>query len=453
MNKLHIDSIMHIFSSGSSRSIMLKKNIVGSLLAKGISILISLVLVPMTLGYVTPEIYGVWLTLSSIIHWLSFFDIGFTQGLKNKLAEALAIGDYKRGRSLVSTTYAMMLAIFLPTCLILSLCVPFIDWPKLLNVDDTFNSEIIKTLYILICAFCLHMIVGVLSAVIKAYQKEALSSAFLVIGNFLSLIVVYLLTLYTESSLYLLACSISFLPIIVLIIAGCYLYNSSFKHVKPSVKFVEKRYVGELFNLGYRFFLIQIQYVVLFQTTNFIISNLSGPEDVTTYNIAYKYLNVAMMIFSIILAPLWPAFTDAYAKQDYTWMKGIYTKMTKIYFLVSLSILVLVAMSPFVYSLWIGDKVSMPFVMTATVAIYMIVNMWDSLQVNVINGIGKLKIQIYVTLAGLILHLPVSYLLGSYIGCYGVIVSMILITSMYSVFMTLQAHKLLNGTASGIWIE
>ena len=453
MNKLYVDSIMHIFSSGSSRSIMLKKNIVGSLLAKGVSILISLILVPMTLGYVTPETYGIWLTLSSIIHWLTFFDIGFTQGLKNKLAEALALGDYKKGKSLVSTTYLMMFVIFVPLGLLLCAFVPLLDWTEILNVDSSYHKVIIKTLYVLIWAFCLQMIVNVLSTVVMAHQKVALSSAFLVIGNLLSLIAVYLLTLYFESSLYLLACSISFIPIIVLLVAGVYLYRGPFKKVSPTLNSFDRTYIKELLGLGYRFFIIQIQYIVLFQATNFIISNISGPEDVTTYNIAYKYLNVAMMVFSIILAPLWPAFTDAYAKKDYTWMKGIYTKMTKIYFLVSLSILVLVAMSPFVYSLWIGDKVSMPFVMTATVAIYMIVNMWDSLQVNVINGIGKLKIQIYVTMAGLILHLPVSYLLGSYIGCYGVIVSMILITSIYSVFMTLQAHKLLNGTASGIWIE
>lgn len=445
--------LLKFFSSGSSRSVMLKRNIAGSIIARGISIAISLVLVPMTLGYVTPEIYGIWLTLSSIMHWLTFFDIGFTQGLKNKLAEALAFEDYERGKSLVSTTYMMMFFIFVPLGLLLCVCVPLLNWTDILNVDASYHREITKTLYILIWAFCLQMIANVLSAVVMAHQKVALSSAFLVIGNCLSLVALYILTLYFDSSLYLLAGSISFLPIVVLVIAGSFLYRGAFKKVRPSFKSCDKRYVRELFRLGYRFFFIQIQYIVLFQATNFIISNISGPEDVTTYNIAYKYLNVAVMVFSIILAPLWPAFTDAYVKKDYSWMKGIYKKMTKIYCIVSLSILILVAISPFVYEIWIGEKVSMPLLMTIVVGTYMIVNMWDSLQVNIINGIGKLKIQIYVTTVGLILHLPISYLLGHYIGCYGVLSSMIFITAMYSIVMTIQSHKLINDSALGVWSE
>lgn len=445
--------VVHSFSSGSKRSVMLKRNIAGSLLAKGISIVISLVLVPMTLGYVTPEIYGVWLTLSSIVHWLTFFDIGFTQGLKNKLAEALAMGDYKKGKSLVSTTYIMMFVIFVPLGFLLCLCVPFVNWINVLNVEGEYSEEITRTLYILIGAFCLQMIANVLTTVIMAHQQVALSSAFLLIGNLLSLAAVYLLTLLSDSSLFLLACSISFLPIVVLLIAGLFLYNGPFRLIKPSFKSFNKKYIKELFNLGYRFFLIQIQYIVLFQATNFIISNLSGPEDVTTYNIAYKYLNVAMMVFSIILTPLWPAFTDAYAKNDFSWMRRIYSKMIRVFFFISLSILILVAISPFVYHFWIGGKVIMPITMTVIVAVYMIINMWDSLQVNIINGIGKLKIQMYVTAAGLILHLPLSYWLGCYTGCYGVLFSMILITIMYSFVMTIQARKLLNRKATGIWLK
>lgn len=61
------------FFKGNERSVTVKKNILGSLAVKGFSILISLMLVPMTLGYVNSELYGIWLMLSSIIVWLSFF--------------------------------------------------------------------------------------------------------------------------------------------------------------------------------------------------------------------------------------------------------------------------------------------------------------------------------------------------------------------------------------------
>ena len=123
-------------------------------------------LVPMTLGYVSSELYGIWLTLSSIMVWLGFFDVGFTLGLKNKLAEAIALQDWKRGKALVSTTYFMMVLIFVPLCIVLVLLIPYVNWAVFLNVNPAYNDEIIRALYVLAACFCLQMIVHVLTAVI-----------------------------------------------------------------------------------------------------------------------------------------------------------------------------------------------------------------------------------------------------------------------------------------------
>ena len=444
--------IKHFFS-GNQRSVTVKKNIIGSLLIKGCSIIISLMLVPMTLGYVSSELYGIWLTLSSIMLWLNFFDVGFTLGLKNKLAEAIALGDWNRGKSLVSTTYFMMTVIFVPLCLLLELLIPHIDWATFLNVNSIYNDEIIRTLYVLAGCFCLQMIVNVLTAVVSAYQKTALSSAFPVIGNFLSLIAIFLLTKFCPPSLVVLAIAISVMPIVVLFIASIFLFSKKFKAVCPSIKSIDRVYIKDLFGLGAKFFLIQIQVVILYQCTNILISNVSGPDEVTSYNIAYKYLGIAMMIYSIILTPLWPAFTDAYAKKDFMWMKAIYKKMSKVFILSALIMVIMVLCSSIVYHLWIGDKANIPLVMTICVAIYMIIHSWDSLQVQLINGIGAIKLQTYVTLIGLILHIPLSLYLGKHIGAVGVVCSMIFINVLYTCFFTLQVMKLLNQKAKGVRIQ
>ena len=100
------------FTEGHERSIKAKKNILASFLIKGCSIGISLLLVPLTINYVNSSRYGIWLTLSSIVAWLSFFDIGLSQGLRNKFAEARAKNDDSIAQVYVSTTYAL-LALFL----------------------------------------------------------------------------------------------------------------------------------------------------------------------------------------------------------------------------------------------------------------------------------------------------------------------------------------------------
>lgn len=409
-------------------------------------------LVPMTLGYVSSELYGIWLTLSSIMVWLGFFDVGFTLGLKNKLAEAIALDNWERGKALVSTTYFMMLLIFVPLCFILMICIPYVNWAGFLNVNAVYNVEITKVLYVLVACFCLQMIVNVITAIIAAYQKVALSSAFPVIGNILSLIVIYAMTKLCPPSLVNLAYAISLMPILVLIIASIVLFHKKFRLVSPSIHCIEKKYIKDLWGLGFKFFFIQIQVVVLYQCTNILISNVAGPNDVTAYNIAYKYLSAAMMVYTIILSPLWPAFTDAYTKKDFTWMRNIYKKMTYVFGISVIVMVTMVIVSPFVYKIWIGGKAAIPYVMTLAVAFYMIVNSWDALQVQLINGIGTIKLQTYVTIIGLVSHIPLSLFLGSYIGAIGVVCSMIIVNSIYSLFFTIQIHKILNQTAKGIWI-
>src|SRR4029079_7746068 len=71
---------------GHERSARAKKNILASILIKGLSISVSLILVPLTIDYLNPSRYGIWLTLSSIVGWFVFFNVGLTQGLRNRFA-------------------------------------------------------------------------------------------------------------------------------------------------------------------------------------------------------------------------------------------------------------------------------------------------------------------------------------------------------------------------------
>lgn len=443
--------LKNLLSKGNTRSLTVKKNILGSLFIKGISIIVSMMLVPMTLGYVSSEIYGIWLTLSSVMVWMSFFDVGFTLGLKNRLAEAIARQDWEDGKALVSTTYFMMLVVFMPILIIGELLIPYIDWPVFLNVSSIYNQEIIDSIRVMLACFCAHMIVGVLTSVISAFQKVALSSLFPVIGNVLSLGAVFLCRLTCPPSLVILAVVISLMPIVVVSIASIYLYYTRFNLVSPSLKYVKQEKIKGLFNLGAKFFLIQIQSVILYQTTNILISNVAGPSEVTVYNIAYKYLGVAMMVFNIILGPLWPAFTDAYVKRDYAWMNFTYKKMQRAYLVSIIVLSLMVVFSQFVYSLWIGDLEIIPWSMTIIVAFYMALHNWDQLQVYLINGIGAIKLQTFVTMFGLISHVPMSLFFGHYFGAIGVTMSMIVVNIVYASFFTTQIRRLIANTATGIW--
>lgn len=440
-----------ILTSGTSRTATVKKNIIASFGIKGISMFVSFALVPLTIGYVSSELYGVWLTLSSILTWLCFLDIGFSQGLKNKLTEAIAHDDWEKGKALVSTTYFMMVLIFVPVCLVLEAVIPLVDWCQLLNVSAQYSNEIVRTMHILIAMACLQMVVNVLISVVAAFQQVALSNTFIPIGNLISLVIIYILTKTCPPSLIALAFSLAAMPILVTIIASVVLFCGKFKRVAPSFSTVKRSYVKELFGLGYKFFIINIQVVVLYQSTNILISNVSSPNEVTSYNIAYKLLSVAMMVYNIITAPLWPAYTDAYAREDYEWMKNMRRRMQKLACLSSIVCILIVCASPLIYSVWIGDKVYVPFMMSVLVCAYVIAYCWQILSATMLAGMGKMLLHTYVAICGMTIHIPFSFFLSRYYGPYGVLISMIIINVVYASIYHIQVSKLLYRTAIGVF--
>lgn len=441
------------FFHGDERSVAVKKNIVYSVIIRVVSIVVSFLIVPVTIGYVSAELYGVWLTLSSIMTWVSFMDIGFTQGLKNRLTEAIAVEDWDRGKELVSTTYFMMLIIFIPVSILLMLLVPFIDWCGLLNVNGIYSDEVIKVMVVVLGFACLQMIVNVIVSVVAAFQKVALSNSFSVIGNILSFFVIIALTKTCPPSLFYLSITFCSLPVLVTILASLYFFNYSFNRVAPSFSRIRTGLIRDLFGLGYKFFVINIQVLVLYQSTNVLLSYVSSPLEVTSYNLAYRYLNLAMMMFTIITAPLWPAYTDAYAKGDYEWMINTRNKMQKVFLWSVLLAFVMIAISPWFYKLWVGDKAEVPFTMTVVVAFYVMAYCWMNLNGTLIVGMGKLKIQTILCVGGMLLHIPMSLILSLFLGPYGVLLSLTAITLFYAIVVNIQVDRLLHNTAVGLWNE
>ena len=120
-------------------------------------------------------------------------------------------------------------------------------------------------------------------------------------------------------------------------------------------------------------------------------------------------------------------------------------------FLFILGCVVLVVLSQPIYHIWIGDKVEIPNLMTILVALYVIAYSWMSLNGTIISALGKLQLNLYMSIVVMIVHIPLSLFLGKYIGAYGVVLSLFLFNLMYAIIGNIQANKILNNNATGIW--
>src|SRR5665647_416367 len=142
MNQVNIIQFFkNFFAQGNERTLRAKKNILISFICKVASILISFLIVPLTLGYVGKIEYGIWMTISSIITWFAFFDIGLGNGLRNKLAEALALNDKKTANIYISSVFVLIIAISSLMLITFFLIANFISWNTVLNTNIVTNKE------------------------------------------------------------------------------------------------------------------------------------------------------------------------------------------------------------------------------------------------------------------------------------------------------------------------
>jgi O-antigen/teichoic acid export membrane protein len=443
--------IKNLINKGHSRSINAKKNILLSFLIKGCNIAIGLMLVPLTIHYVNPIQYGIWLTLSSIIGWFGFFDIGLGNGLRNKFAEALAKDEHQKARIYVSTTYAILIFI-IAIALILFLCInPFLNWSRILNAPATMARDLSMLAIVVFVSFSIQFVLQLISTVLIADQKPAKASLFNFFGSLFSLTIIFILTRTTTGNLFYLGLGLAFTPVFVLSASSLWFYSHQYKRYAPSFKYVNLKYARDLMSLGVKFFILQVAVIVLYETSNIIISQLFGPGQVTPYNIAYKYFGIISMVFGIVMTPFWSAFTEAWVKKDFVWIKSIMRKLNMLSGFLIIVILLMLAVSNFAFKLWVGKMVTVPISISIVLAAYFIIYVRNAIYIYFLNGIGKIKLQLYSGVIGMIINIPMAIFLGKRLGVAGVILSCTILNGINMIWTVIQYNKIINNRATGIW--
>ncbi|MDN5205414.1 polysaccharide biosynthesis protein [Fulvivirgaceae bacterium BMA10] len=449
-----LSTVSNFFTKGNQRSLKAKKNIVASLLIRGVSILVGFYLVPLSLGYLgSEELYGVWLTLSSLFAWFNFFDVGLGNGLRNKFTVAVAKDEHSLAKVYVSTTYAMLVIIISVVFLIFLAIYPFLDWIKILNTTAVMEKELALLALYGFGFFCLQFVFKLIGTILTADQKPSANNLILFLSQFTSLIIIYILSKTTQGSILYLGLAVTGSPVLIFLITTIILFTTSYKRYAPSLKHVDFKYAKGLMRLGTQFFVIQMAAIMLFATDNMILTQIMGPAEVTPYNIAHKYFGMITMIFVIVMSPFWSAFTDAWTKNDIKWIKKIIGKLTRFWFLFLGMAIFMLLVSRYVYLIWVGDQVHVPFTLSLTMAIFMLLQAFNLIFVNFINGVGKLRIQMFTGIFSILFNIPLSILFAKHLGLGspGVILATIVSIGISIILRTIQYKKLISGTATGVW--
>lgn len=449
--------VKDFFTKGHQRSLEAKKNIIISFIIKGGSIAIGLIAVPLTINYINPSQYGIWLTLSSMISWISFFDIGFTHGLRNKFAEAKAKGDIKIARIYISTAYYYIGIIFFVLWIFLLSVNQFISWHKLLNLPAASEHEVSMLAMTIFTYFCSQFIFRLINTILIADQQSAKASLIEMLGQLLSLIIIFVLTKTTEGSLLYLGLAAGLAPTLILLGANFWFFNTKLKAFKPALTFVKKEYAKDIMKIGLKFFVLQIAVIVQFESSMFLIARYFNTTEVTAYNIAYKYFFTLQMVFLILLSPFWSGVTYAYNTGDYAWIKNAVKKYLLILIPLIFGGILMLIFSEKIYELWVGKNViHIDFTISLLCLIFFSTAIFANVFVYVLNGIGAIQIQFMSAIFTSIGFLVLSLILIKrfHYGVQSVLISAIISNAFGYIIAPIQYYKIFyKKSAAKIWYK
>ena len=104
-------------------------------LSKALSVLATLVSIPLALAYLGAERFGVWSTLSALVLALQFADLGLGNGVVNAVSSAFGARDQAALRRYVSSAAFALLGVCLALGMLAWAVVPGVAWASVFNLQ------------------------------------------------------------------------------------------------------------------------------------------------------------------------------------------------------------------------------------------------------------------------------------------------------------------------------
>jgi O-antigen/teichoic acid export membrane protein len=437
------------------RSLNIIQHIGWSIIYKIGSIIANFIMVPLSIKYLGIEDYGIWLTLSSFLTWFILFDIGLGNGLRNKFAEARALGDDNLARSYVSTAYCSIFLIGVALFLIILIINNFVDWAAILNARGDKADEL-KVLMPMVLGFLgLQLVLKLINSIYLADKNHSIQDKIQFYTQIIMLAFMFILLENNGKSLQLFGGMYMAVPVLLMIILSIIAFNGRYAAYRPSIALCKKQHFREINSLGLRFFIIQMAALVLFSTNNIVISHLFGPAEVVSYNIAFKYFSIITLCYGILIVPFWSSFTDAWVRDDKAWIIKSVSTISKLWIPIPFIVLIMIVYANDFYALWILGEVAVSLSLTVACGLYVIASTFGAIYVQFINGTGKIQIQFMVSIMVVVINIPLAVFLAKYLnwGASGVIISNIICMIIPAIIWLIQYQKLMNDKAQGIWAK
>lgn len=390
---------------------------IASILARIISVITTLVSVPLTIHYLGVERYGMWMTISSLVAFLGFADLGLGNGLINAIANAHGRNDHQSAKRFVSSAFFMLLGIAFMVALSAGFIYPWLNWKFIFNISSpTAVSEAGPAMVVYTVCSLINIPLAIVQRVHIGYQEGFINNLWNILGNILGLLGI-LLAIYFKSGLPWLVFAMIGAPILSTLINSWSLFVRKRPWLRPSLQYVELNALKKLFQIGAYFFILQIIYLIVFSSDNIIIAQILGPSSVTDLVVPQKLFSFLPMLMGLIFVPLWPAYGEAIARGDRFWVSTALRRsiLGATFGSVAFSTL-LFLFGTSIIKIWVGEHIKPSYLLLSGIGIQTIVSTVAMPLSVFLNGANIMRFQVILGIIVAIVSLTMKIILTNVIG-------------------------------------
>jgi O-antigen/teichoic acid export membrane protein len=393
-----------------------------AMVARFVGIATSIITVPLVVGYLGNERYGMWLTMSSLVATLGPMDLGIGLGLLTVVSDANGRNDREAARRAISTAIAMLSMIAALAVVVFCVAYFLIPWAGVFKVSSpTAVSEAAPAAAVLLGAFALGLPLGIVGEVQLAYQSGYISSAWAIVGNlgsFVALIAIIML----HGSLPLLVLALTFVGLVTAALNGWFLFRRQRPWLMPRLRDVDLRAGRALLKTGAFFIVLQLAGMAAYGIDNIVISQILGSSAVPEYAIPVKIFTLAPTLLSFALMPLWPAYRESMARGDAAWVKRTLRRSILLAAAFNIpSSLILIVAGPFLLHLWVGSAIHPTLILLVGLGTWTIMNTLNGPFAMLLNGANIIGFQAVCSILMAIANVTISIILVQHIGVSGAV--------------------------------
>jgi O-antigen/teichoic acid export membrane protein len=390
-------------------------------LAKAINTLTLLAIVPLVLGYLGSERFGLWMTLTAAVAFLGVADLGVGNSVLNLVSESNGRDDSAAIRKCVTNAFLLLAGIAGVTAILFVVVFNLVNWAEVFGASTSLaRQETGPSVAVLVGCFLVNLPLSIVPRIQMGLQEGYRNSVWQAVSN-LSVLAALAVLVCIQVGLAWLVLAIAAGPIIENGLTALDLLVVRRRWLLPSLRLADASLALRIMQLGIMFVFLQLANVTTYYADNLIIARVLGPEAVTDFAVPARLFALVPAILYMFLSPLWPAYAEASTRGDYAWVKATLGRsIITTVCLCTISALVLVASGELLLRIWTGSKVPYSFSLMIAMGVSTTILALVTAIALYLNAINKMRLQVILALMAAVVASVLKVTFVNLIGLPGI---------------------------------